>query len=303
MKQILNFGSLNIDKRFCVEHIVRPGETLASKSLDIFPGGKGLNQSVALARAGGEVYHAGKVGQDGQFLLDTLAQAGVDTRYVEQTGGQSGQAIIQVDHAGQNCILLFPGTNFEITEAEIDQVLQNFERGDLIVLQNEINLLQMIMVKAGERGLEIALNPSPIGPELARCDLSSVCWFLLNEVEGFELTGENEPEKITQKLLEDYPSARIVLTLGKDGVLYQDKNACFRHGIYKVPVVDTTAAGDTFTGFFLCRVMAGDTIPRALQVASVASSIAVSHKGAAVSIPTLTEVLNSPLLKAGAEGL
>lgn len=296
MKQILNFGSLNIDKRFSVDHILRPGETLASQSLEIFPGGKGLNQSVALARAGGEVFHAGKIGADGGFLLDTLAQAGVHTALVERTDGQSGQALIQVDTAGQNCILLYHGTNFEITEADIDRVLQGFGRGDLIVLQNEINLLEKIIEKARARGLEIALNPSPIGPELASCDLGGVSWFLLNEVEGFELTGENDPDRIAETLIARYPSARIVLTLGKDGVLYRDARDRFRHGIYKVPVVDTTAAGDTFTGFFLCRALAGDSVPRALQVASVASSIAVSRRGAAVSIPTLAEVLHSPLM-------
>lgn len=299
MKKILNFGSLNIDKVFSVEHIVRPGETLAAQSLEIFPGGKGLNQSVALARAGGRVHHAGKIGEDGLFLKELLDNARVNTQKISQTPGQSGQALIQVDRAGQNCILLYHGANFEITKQDVDAVLADFGEGDLLVLQNEISCLPYILTQARATGMEIALNPSPIGPELTACDLGGVCWLLLNEVEGFELTGEKEPGKITDALLARYPDAKIVLTLGKEGVVYRDARQELRHGVYQVPVVDTTAAGDTFTGFFLSRVMEGDDVAQALKIASVASSIAVSRKGAAVSIPTLREVLDSELMKEG----
>lgn len=290
MKNILNFGSLNIDKRFAVDHIVRPGETLAAASLELFPGGKGLNQSVALAKAGGKVYHAGKIGMDGQFLLDTLEQAGVNTDFVARSQGQTGQALIQVDSSGQNCILLYHGANFELTEEDISRVLGHFGEGDLLVLQNEINHLDTLIEEGRGRKMEIAFNPSPIGPEIARLDLSAVTWFLLNEIEGYELTGQRDPQAITDTLLEKYPQARIVLTLGKQGVVYRDAKQTFKHGIYKVPVVDTTAAGDTFTGFFLCAAASGEPIPQALKMASLASSIAVSRIGAAVSIPTLEEV-------------
>lgn len=297
MKKILNYGSLNIDKTFSMDHIVRPGETLAAKSLELFPGGKGLNQSVALAKAEGNVYHAGKIGADGEFLIDVLKEAGVHTEYIGRSEGQSGQALIQVDSSGQNCILLYHGANFEIAESDFDQVLSHFGPGDLLVLQNEINDIDALMKKAAARGMEIVFNPSPIGPEIARCDLSLVSWFLLNEVEGRELTGESDPEKITDILLRRYPNAHIVLTLGQDGVVYRDGEKTARHGIFKVPVVDTTAAGDTFTGFFLAGMAAAEPVERALRVASAASAIAVSRKGAAVSIPTLREVLDSDLMK------
>lgn len=297
MKKILNYGSLNIDKTFSVDHILRPGETLAAHSLELFPGGKGLNQSVALARAEGRVYHAGKIGADGAFLMDVLRDAGVHTEYIGKTEGQTGQALIQVDSTGQNCIMLYHGANYENAESDFDEILSQFDAGDLLVMQNEINSIDVLMEKAASRGMEIAFNPSPIGPEIAACDLRLVSWFLLNEVEGHELTGETDPQKITDILLERYPKARIVLTLGKDGVVYRDAQKTVKHGIYKVPVVDTTAAGDTFTGFFLATTAAGEPVERALKLASVASSIAVSRKGAAVSIPTLREVLDSALMR------
>lgn len=297
MKNILNFGSLNIDKVYAVEHMVRAGETLAAQKMEEFPGGKGLNQSVALSRAGGTVSHAGKIGADGAFLKALLEEAGVNTDFVYCSGGHTGQATIQVDANGQNCILLYHGTNYELTEADMDNALSHFQKGDLLVLQNEINDLPLLIDKAFAQGMEIALNPSPIGPELAHCKLEKVTWFLLNEIEGFELTGEREPEKITGQLLQRYPTAKIVLTLGKDGVFYRDAEQTCTHGTYRVPVVDTTAAGDTFTGFFLCRVAAGDSVSAALKIASVASSIAVSRNGAAVSIPTLAEVMQSALIE------
>lgn len=295
MKNILNFGSLNIDKVYAVEHMVRAGETLAAQKMEEFPGGKGLNQSVALSRAGGTVSHAGKIGADGVFLKTLLEEAGVNTDFVYCSDGHTGQATIQVDANGQNCILLYHGTNYELTAADMDNALSHFHKGDLLVLQNEINNLPLLIDKAFAQGMEIALNPSPIGPELADCKLEKVTWFLLNEIEGLELTGEREPEKITGQLLQRYPGAKIVLTLGKHGVFYRDAEQTCTHGTYRVPVVDTTAAGDTFTGFFLCRVAAGDSVSDALRIASVASSIAVSRNGAAVSIPTLAEVMQSTL--------
>jgi ribokinase len=151
------------------------------------------------------------------------------------------------------------------------------------------------MRRAQEKGMQIALNPSPIDENLKLLPLEAVTYFLLNEVEGNELTDETEPETIAVRLHEKFPAARIVLTLGKQGVLYYDGGEFVRHGIYPTKVVDTTAAGDTFTGFFLSSVLQGKTVATALELASKASSIAVSIKGAANSIPTLEEVLHFDL--------
>ena len=161
--KILNFGSLNIDYVYSVDHFVQKGETLLSKDLNVYSGGKGLNQSVALGRAGARVYHAGAVGADGTFLLKLLNDAGVDTSYVYQSEAvRTGNAIIQTDKTGDNCILLFGGANQEITKEQVDETIDFFEPGDFIVLQNEINEMPYIIRKAHERGMIIVFNPAPM---------------------------------------------------------------------------------------------------------------------------------------------
>ena len=295
MNRILNFGSLNVDHVYTVEHFVRPGETIDSLEMEVFPGGKGLNQSVALARAGAEVYHAGKIGKDGSFLTQLLQSAGVDVSFVETINGYTGKAIIQVEeNTGQNSIILYGGANRQMTELYIDQVLGAFSGNEILVLQNEINLVEYILRKASKKGMLVALNPSPIGEELKHLDLHGVTWLLLNEIEGEALTGEKEPERITDVFLKQYPQMKIVLTLGKDGALYRDKDKNFRQAIYSTQAVDTTAAGDTFTGYFLAASARGASPEEAMEEAAKASAITVSRPGAAVSIPTRQEVLSYP---------
>lgn len=295
MNRILNFGSLNVDHVYTVEHFVRPGETIDSLEMEVFPGGKGLNQSMALARAGAEVYHAGKIGKDGGFLTQLLQSAGVDVSFVETINGYTGKAIIQVEEStGQNSIILYGGANRQMTELYIDQVLGAFSGNEILVLQNEINLVEYILRKASKKGMLVALNPSPIGEELKHWDLHGVTWLLLNEIEGEALTGEKEPERITDVFLKQYPQMKIVLTLGKDGALYRDKDKNFRQAIYSTQAVDTTAAGDTFTGYFLAASARGASPEEAMEEAAKASAITVSRPGAAVSIPTRQEVLSYP---------
>ena len=293
--KVLNFGSLNIDFVYSVDHFVRAGETLSSDRLEKFCGGKGLNQAVALARAGATVFHAGCVGADGGMLKALLAESGADTRFIRQTDDASGHAIIQVDKKGQNCILLYGGANQQITDDFVDEVLASCEKGDVLLLQNEINNLPYIVEKAFACGMEIALNPSPINSRLAELPLDKVRYFILNEIEGTELTGETDPEKILEAFRRKYPHSVVVLTLGKHGAVYDDGATRCHHGIYDVPVVDTTAAGDTFTGYFLTCITSGKSPEEALRIASVASSLAVSAKGAAPSIPTMETVLKAEL--------
>lgn len=288
--KVLNFGSLNYDFVYTVDHMVTPGETLASAHMDTFPGGKGLNQSVSLARAGVKVYHAGMVGEDGDFLLNVCRENGVDCSNIREIPGKSGHTIIQVDKSGQNCILLYGGSNRSMTKEFIDDVICKFEKGDLILLQNEINLMDYVIDRAYEQGMIVALNPSPYDEAMEQCDLSKVTYFLMNEVEGGQITGEKEPKAILKAVLAKWPEAKVVLTLGKDGACYQDKNEFCQRGIYKVKAVDTTAAGDTFTGYFLSAVLNGEPVEKALQIASKASAIAVTRNGATTSIPWRKEV-------------
>lgn len=290
MTRILNIGSINIDHVYSVSHFVQPGETLHCRKMNDFPGGKGLNQSVALARAGGKVAHAGKVGPDGTGMVAMLAQAGVDVAAIDRTGSVTGHAIIQVNNAGQNCILLHRGANFELDGDFIHRVLTPYGEGDILVLQNEVSHLAVAMEAAHKKGMRIAFNPSPIGPEIDDCPLEYVTWFLLNEIEGAALSGESDHARVLDAMAAKYPNAAIVLTVGREGVLYRYGSTVLCHGIYDVPVVDTTAAGDTFTGFFIALTAQGRPAGEALRLASVASSLAVSRAGASVSVPTLSEV-------------
>lgn len=293
--RIVNFGSLNYDYVYNVDHIVIPGETISSTDLSVFCGGKGLNQSIALSLAGTEVFHAGLIGEDGDLLLETCKQYGVNAEHINKTPVRSGNAIIQVSNSGQNSIVLFGGANRQNTREYVDEVLSAFCEGDYILLQNEMNLTEYIIEKAYAKKMCIVLNPSPFNDVLENCDLKKISIFLLNEVEGMQLTGENEVGKILPAIHRMYPSARTVLTLGKKGVVYSDGTKTVSHGIYDVNVVDTTAAGDTFTGYFIASLLAEKSVEESLRRASIASSLAVSKRGAVDSIPKIKDVLNARL--------
>ncbi|MDR1744131.1 MAG: ribokinase, partial [Planctomycetota bacterium] len=268
--RILNFGSLNLDYVYAVDHIVLPGETISSRRLDVFCGGKGLNQSVALARAGAPVSHAGMIGPDGEPLLALCRENGIDATHIREVRERSGNAIIQVAADGQNSIVLFGGANRLNEESFVDSVLGRFSPGDMLLLQNEINLLPYIVDKAAERGMFTALNPSPFDAGVTACDLGKIALFMVNEVEGAQITGATDPEAILDSMAVRFPRAKTVLTLGGDGAVYQDGAERIRHPAFPAKVVDTTAAGDTFAGYFLAAFREGKKPAEALRLASFA---------------------------------
>ena len=290
--KILNYGSLNIDYTYSVDHFVRGGETMSSEEMHVFSGGKGLNQSIALSKSGAEVWHAGAIGTgDGDFLIRQLKEAGVNTEYISVLDGKTGHAIIQKAKDGGNCILLFGGANQQITREMVDGVMDHFEKGDYLVLQNEISEIGYIMERAREKGMVLVFNPSPMDDKISTYPLEYVDYFLLNEIEAGDICGEQgSGEELLQKLSAKFPEAKIVLTLGGDGSLYRDGAQILKQGIYKVPVADTTAAGDTFTGFLIGGLVQGLDGREALDLAAKASAIAVSRPGAAPSIPSREEV-------------
>lgn len=288
--KLLDFGSLNIDHTYQLPHLVRPGETLASDSYHKSEGGKGFNQAVALAKAGQEVYLAGAIGQDGLFLRDYLQERGVHTEHLCVLNAPTGHAMIQLDTEGQNCIILFGGTNGMITEAMIDEVLADFGAGDYLLLQNEISHVDSIICAAHAKGMHIILNPSPMSPELLTWPLELVEWFILNEIEGADITGKTQPEEMLDELLRRYPACHVVLTLGERGSVYADATQRIDQGIVPAHTVDTTAAGDTFTGYFIHALLQGEAIQQALKTAACASAITVSRPGAGRSIPAAEEV-------------
>ncbi|MDD7267838.1 MAG: ribokinase [Lachnospiraceae bacterium] len=292
MRKILNFGSLNYDYVYRVDHILQGGETLAACDLQEFCGGKGLNQSVAMVRAGLSVFHAGSLGEEGERLATFLKKEGVDIRYCRCLPGKSGHTIIQVDKDGQNSILVFGGANRCQDRGFIDQVLQNFDADDILVLQNEINELSYILEAAANMGMNIVFNPSPVNDEITRMSLSAVRYFIINEIEGYMLSGESDPLKILAKMKQLYPRATVVLTMGALGVyaVSSDSEKVFYQEAFPVVAVDTTAAGDTFLGYFLAGLCQQKAIPDCLKLAAKAAAITVTRPGAAPSIPRRSEL-------------
>lgn len=293
MEKVLCFGSLNIDYTYKVDHFVQKGETISSQGLQVFSGGKGLNQSTALAKAGVEIYHAGAVGRDGEFLLEQLRDVGVHTENVAVlTEVRSGNAIIQNDAEGDNCIILYGGANQAVTREQADAVIGKFSEGDYIILQNEISELAYIMETAHKKGMRIVLNPSPMNDKILALPLEKVDLLILNEVEAGQIldTDETDGDVLMEKLLKRFPEMKFVLTLGSQGSIYGDKRQKIKQSAYRVKAVDTTAAGDTFTGFFIGSLVRGLSVEQAMDIASRASAIAVTRSGAAPSIPTWDEV-------------
>lgn len=294
--KVLNFGSLNIDFVYRLDHIVNKGETISSDGLSIFSGGKGLNQSVAMGRAGIEVYHAGSVGSDGDFLVDILRNSGVNVdNIVFIDSDRTGNAIIQIDKDGDNCIILYGGANRAVTKEQVDNTLSMFSDGDFIVLQNEINEMPYIVEKAHERGLKIVLNPSPMDDKIFELPLAYVDYFILNEIElaqllKMEKIDYEDIDKIVPLVSSEFKDASVILTLGDKGSVYINDNKYYFQKAFKTEVVDTTAAGDTFSGYFVASIIGGKSIEESMERASKAAAIAVSRNGAAPSIPYADEV-------------
>jgi ribokinase len=299
--KFLVYGALNIDLIFSVDHIVIPGETERCASLEKSSGGKGSNQAAALAKAGMDVYLAGKIGSDGEYLLEILHPFGVNTDLVKIWEGSTGNALIQLDRNGQNAIVYYPGGNGAITPPEIEKAIDAFAKDvtgeeGVIVLQNELPHIDLMMRAAKKRGLKICLNPSPCDEKIESLPLEMTDILFVNEIEGASLAGmpqggeANDNEEILEKLVKRFPESEIVLTLGKEGVLYGYKDVREKGSILGYPVVDTTGAGDTFTGYFLASRSRNFPVRESLALACKAASIAVSKMGALQAIPDASEV-------------
>ncbi len=288
--KVYNLGSLNVDYVYSVDHFVSAGETIASDKMERHPGGKGLNQSVAIARAGGCAIHGALLGTGADFLLDQLNASGVDTSFIRRENGDPGHAIIQVDRNGENCIMLFAGTNRKLDRAYVKEFLSGADAGDFLLVQNETNCIKEAFEEAHSKGMKIAFNPSPFDDSIRELPLQYVDLWFCNEIEGAALTGVADPDAICGTFIKEFPSSALVLTLGEEGSIYCDARGKIRQNAYKASAVDTTAAGDTFTGYFLATLGKGTAF--ALDSASRASAITVSRMGASSSIPFYDEVLN-----------
>ena len=288
--KILNFGSCNIDYVYTVDHMVTAGETISATKLELFPGGKGLNQSVAAARAGADIYHAGCIGNNGDFLKDILTESGANTDLLKKEDTANGHAIIQVDKNGENCICIYQGSNGMISKEYIDFVLDQFDGDDILLLQNEINNMPYIVEGAYKRGMTIIFNPSPFNESIKEINIKHVSYLLVNQVEAKGLFGQENISDCVEHIRANYPNLKVVITLGKKGCVYVDKSNMIFQSSFVVDTVDTTAAGDTFAGYFVSFISKGQDYATAIKYASAASALAVSKMGAATSIPVISEV-------------
>ncbi len=291
--EVLNFGSLNIDHVYGVARFATAGETLPTTSYRVFSGGKGFNQSIALARAGARVAHAGRIGSDGQWLLALLEREGVRTGAVARAECASGHAVIQVRNDGENAILVHGGANREIDAAQVDAVLDGLPDGGTLLLQNEISELPRILEAAAGRGAHVVLNPSPLDDAILDTALDAVGTLILNETEGRALGGvggDGDDAAVLAALTTRFPRAEVVLTLGARGACYARGSDRARCRAPAVDAVDTTGAGDTFTGFYLAAWLRGDPVPVRLAEACRAAALAVTRPGAADAIPRRDEL-------------
>ena len=286
MPVLLNVGSLNIDWVYRVNHIARPGETIASLGRERFAGGKGANQSVAAARAGQCVAHIGRVGRDGQWLRELLANEGIDVAStLVDSGIPTGHAVIQVGEDGENAILLFPGANHAISETDIEAGLKNAKPGDWVLTQNETHNAAAVVAAASRRKLPLVLNPAPMTADVPELGLENVDVLIVNEVEARAMAGEADAAAQAARLGERVRRAAVV-TLGARGVVAAQGGRLLTVPAHQVPqVVDTTAAGDAFVGYLVASLMRHDDLETALRRAAAAAALTVATRGAIPSIP------------------
>ena len=288
--QILNIGSINIDHVYAVDHFVRPGETIAGNKYNIFAGGKGFNQSIALARAGAATRHAGKVGENAEWLLQRLEKENVEINDVEITKTPTGHAIIQVVPSGENSIVLYGGANQTVNESDITNALEFTSHGDYLLLQNEISSVADAIKKGKKYKLRVVFNPAPMTPDVCNYPLDDVDIFILNETEAEGLTGKTTLEDVRGYMCEKFPQSATVLTLGSKGAVYFNSDIFLRQSADSVEAVDSTAAGDTFIGYFLAELIQSGDPAKALSLGCCAAAICVTRAGASDSIPRRKEL-------------
>jgi ribokinase len=292
MSNLVNLGSLCIDYVYSVSTIANPGETVASKNLSVFPGGKGLNQSVAAVKAGARVQHFGAVGVDGEELVQFMQAAGVSVDGVINTAGRSGHAVIQIDEAGQNSIVIAGGANREVSPGVISRALEAVESDGWLLLQNEVNDISFILDSADRLNCSVAMNLAPFDSSALEYNYHLVDLLIVNELEAQGLSGCASVDAAYEHLILAFPDTSLVLTVGKQGLYYYEAEQRMRGRLnaYAVDVVDETAAGDTFVGFLMAGLLTGASLEEILSHASAAGALATTKHGAAPSIPDLEEV-------------
>jgi ribokinase len=296
--KIVVIGSSNIDLLMKMDHLPEKGETVTDAVFMQVYGGKGANQAVAAARAGGNVAFVNCVGEDAYTpqMIQNYINDGIDTRFVFQEKNiASGHALIMIGGEGMNYLSVAPGANYLLTPAKIDETLSVFEEAAIIVMQYEIpeETLKYVIDLARQRGIPVMWNCAP-----ARAfDFSyipKINILVLNEVEagflaGMPVENETDAEKAAENLIAKGVE-KVIITLGSQGAFVITKDEKISVPAYKVDAIDTTAAGDTFCGGFAVAIVEGKSLKEALQFAGAAAAISVTRMGAQPSAPTRVEI-------------
>ena len=285
--KILNFGSINKDFFYSVNDFVKPGETISSIRYNVKIGGKGLNQSVGISKAGQNIYHAGIINKDDTFILDKLKKWNINCENILLSNNPTGHAIIQVDKKGENSIIIHGGANHDINIKFIKSVLSKFDSGDILVLQNEINNIKEIIDRAHHKKMKIVFNPAPFNNEILSYDLNKISILILNYTEAKNLSGQNTPTKILDFLNKKYKETEIILTLGNKGSIYSYNGNMIKIDAKKIKTIDSTGAGDTFIGYYVASIAKGLNTEESLKRANKAAAISTTKLGAAESIPEI----------------
>lgn len=295
---VWNLGSINVDLFYRVPHLVLPGETLPAKSHQTGLGGKGANQSVAIARAGAEVHHIGMIGDDNTWVLDRLAGYGVDVTHVTRAEAATGHAIIMVDEMGENSIVTFAGANYAQLVGNIEAALNEAKEGDILALQTEVSHLAEAAQIARARGMFVVYSAAPFKPDIAKKMLPHVDLLVLNAVEAGQLA------EALGMPVEEVPVPNMLITLGSQGARWRDQASGEVTEVAAFPVepVDTTGAGDCFIGYVLAGLDQGLSRAEALRLGAAAAALKVTRPGTADAIPSRAEVDGFLDTEATAEG-
>lgn len=281
---IWNLGSINIDYIYEVSHLPAPGETLAAISYGFGLGGKGANMSVAVARGAARVSHIGAIGPEGRWTLERLMEYGVDTPHIAQIEVPTGHANIVVDGNGENNIVLFQGANVKLTEAIIGSALSAASTGDFLLMQNETNGQEYAAATARSLGLRVAYAAAPFEAAAIGKLLGSIDLLVLNEVEAAQL------EVAVGKTVDALGVPDVVVTLGALGCKWVSNKGQKLFTAYPAEAVDTTGAGDTFTGYLVAGLDRGMDMEAAIDLALKAGALMVMRRGTADVIPDLKEI-------------
>lgn len=283
---IYNLGSINIDHFYRLPHLPLPGETLAAADYAVGLGGKGANQSAAAAKAGAHVVHVGAVGADGVWTVDRLAGWGVDVAHISRIKAPTGHAIINVDGAGENTIVLFPGANRALQLGDVELALAGARRGDILLMQNETAHQPEAARIAQAKGMRVIYSAAPFDVDAVRAVIENVTILAVNAVEAQQLC---DALHLTPQTL---PVPEVLMTRGAEGAVWHS-NSSGQHvhaPAFKVDVVDTTGAGDTFAGYFAAALDEGQLPDAALRLAGAAAALKVTRSGTADAIPLRAEV-------------